>query len=515
MDAGTFVVQFAEVTLDMGRGRLIGRDGDVALRRKSFVLLCYMTQHAGQVLTKERLMSAVWPEVTVSDDSLTQCVHDVRRALGGSGASELRTVQGRGYLLVLPNQGGNRPIAAPTNGMVPTQLRPGSVAVLPFAYDPAVLPDERIWLDGVVNDVISQLVRLRSLDVIGRDSAFALRDVSGLQAGVTLGVAYVLAGSVFRADRDVVLRVDLVATRSQSIVWTDEFRTTGLEIAGLITVLTDRILSVVLNGIDWSERNLARAVPDHALTAWQAYFRGLDAFAQYGEEPLLRARHYFALATRIDPSFVSAFAALAECQATIARAPFCQDQPAERAAAQRSAEQALHLDETAPAAHFAFAHTRWLLGDVDAAFRHARRSVELGPGYATGVAEVGFLAALNGPPDEALHNLARAELLNPVSPFLSSLYIDRATAHLQRGELEQAAHWAQIAAARPGGYALLWVACAILLAASGKVDAANRIVATLRKDNAPHDWMRFFNPPFNVQGPARHRMLDALAVLDL
>lgn len=91
-------IRFAGFTLDLARGRLIGSKGDVPLRPKSFAFLSYMAQNVGRVVSKDELLSAVWPEVIVTEDSLTQCAHDVRRALGPAGSTLLRTVPRRGYL---------------------------------------------------------------------------------------------------------------------------------------------------------------------------------------------------------------------------------------------------------------------------------------------------------------------------------------------------------------------------------------------------------------------------------
>ena len=92
------VFRFAGLTLDMAKGRLTSATGEVALRRKAFDLLCYLVRHSGHVLSKDDLLAAVWPDVTVSDESLTQCVHDLRRVLGPDGAGLLHTVPRRGYM---------------------------------------------------------------------------------------------------------------------------------------------------------------------------------------------------------------------------------------------------------------------------------------------------------------------------------------------------------------------------------------------------------------------------------
>src|SRR5262245_6943971 len=91
--------EFAGHVLDLGRGRLQKSGVDVALRPKSLALLVYLVRNRGRVIAKDELMGAVWSGVAVTDESLTQCVKDVRRTLGQAGQSLIRTVPRRGYVV--------------------------------------------------------------------------------------------------------------------------------------------------------------------------------------------------------------------------------------------------------------------------------------------------------------------------------------------------------------------------------------------------------------------------------
>ena len=95
-------LRFESFTLDLERLCLHGPSGQAELRPKSFEVLRYLVEHAGRVVTKEELLNAVWPDVTVSDESLTQCIRDVRRALGDEGQRIVKTVPRRGYLVDVP-----------------------------------------------------------------------------------------------------------------------------------------------------------------------------------------------------------------------------------------------------------------------------------------------------------------------------------------------------------------------------------------------------------------------------
>ena len=99
------LVRIADLTLDLRREDL--RDGTgarVELRNRSFGVLQHLVQNAGRVVSKDELLTANWPGLTVSEDSLTQCISDIRRALGKSGREFVRTVARRGYMVVLPER---------------------------------------------------------------------------------------------------------------------------------------------------------------------------------------------------------------------------------------------------------------------------------------------------------------------------------------------------------------------------------------------------------------------------
>src|SRR5262245_27818544 len=89
---------FGDFTLDLRRGALLHGDAEVRLRPKSFAVLCYLVERAGQLVSKDELMEAVWGRVVVTDGALTQCLIDVRRALGDESQTVVRTVPRRGYL---------------------------------------------------------------------------------------------------------------------------------------------------------------------------------------------------------------------------------------------------------------------------------------------------------------------------------------------------------------------------------------------------------------------------------
>ena len=107
-------LQFEGFTLDLDRLCLLGPTGRVDLRRKSFDVLRHLVEHTDRVVSKDELMKAVWPDVTVSDELLTQCISEVRRALGDQGVRIIKTVARRGYLIDVPVSATPSPVPCPS-----------------------------------------------------------------------------------------------------------------------------------------------------------------------------------------------------------------------------------------------------------------------------------------------------------------------------------------------------------------------------------------------------------------
>ena len=220
MDSGREYA-FSGFTLDLHRGVLRDATGAVDLRPKAFHLLACLVENAGRVMPKEELLDTIWPGVTVSEDSLTQCIGELRRALG-QAASAIRTVPRRGYVFeeaaleVVP--AAREPNAAVAEG------RP-SIAVMPFR-NLSSDPDQEFFTDGLTEDIITDLSNVPNFFVIARDSTFAYKgkptDVR--EIAQALGVKYILEGSARRSVQRLRINVQLIdAAGGGNHVWAERF----------------------------------------------------------------------------------------------------------------------------------------------------------------------------------------------------------------------------------------------------------------------------------------------------
>lgn len=470
-ETDSHLIRLSGVTLDLARGRLIGPSGDIALRPKSFALLRHLAMNAGQVLSKEDLIAAVWPDVTVTEDSLTQCIRDIRLALGDGAATHLQTVPRRGYLFAAD------PAANP--GSAP---HPGSIAVLPLVCDALMTPPDQLLFDGLANDVISRLASQRSFHVIARGSTFALRAHAAdpLHAARLLNVAFVVSGTVARLDPDYRLRIDLVNAQGGTIVWTDEIVIARRDIVGMIATLTERISNIVASEITTVERRRALTVPEPSMDAWVAYHRGLDIAFSFDAAKVAEGLRFFQAATDRDPGFARAHAATSFCHYFFAFSGQCADRAAEKRLALLAADRAMQADDRNPTAHWAKGRALWLAGDPEAGLQHCRQAVALSPGFAHAHYMIGFIEAHHGNPARALDQMNRTEALSPFDPFLPSIQITRAVAFFRLGQMDDAALWARKAARHSTVYNQLLFHAALILFGSGHEAEARQIVAAIR-----------------------------------
>lgn len=265
-DNGPEPLRIGSVTIDFANERLIGDSGQViALRRQSFAVLRRLAATPDQLVTKAALMDEVWPGAAVTEDSLVQCIHDIRRALGPEAEQALRTVPRRGYALHVSAP----PAPAPTRrrnlrgkGLIAVALLAGAVvlfatilgaarwtardqghvpliAVMPFADESGDYLGE-----AIAETVITMLGRVPEVGVIAQRSSFALRDATGdIQAvGAELGADYVLEGAARREGTGVRVTARLDDARSGHQVWAEQFEETGADPVALADAVSDRIV---------------------------------------------------------------------------------------------------------------------------------------------------------------------------------------------------------------------------------------------------------------------------------
>ena len=428
LDGEPAACRFGRFALEPGSGALRRPDGaKVPLRPKTAEVLRRLAESAGQVVTREELMRTVWPDVFVTDDNITQCVAEIRHALGEAGAGLLRTLPKRGYLLAaeaLP------PEAAPAD-------RP-SLAALPFA-NMSGDPEQEYFADGVTEELTAALSRVRWFFVIARNSAFAYkgRAVDVRQVGRELGVRYVLEGSVRKAGGHVRISCELAEADAGRQVWSERFEGGLADIFGL----QDRVAEAVAGAIEPSLRRAeiarSRAKPTESLDAYDLYLRALPPYyaatREGGEAALALLRRAMAL----DSGYALAKALAARCQGRRRGQGWADAADDEEGL--RLAREAIADGADDPAVLRLAGRALAVLGfEHEAALTAVGRSLALNPHSAKAHNTAGWINNWLGRPAPAIMHLERAIRLSPLDPEMAHHLAGLALAHIMAGRHEAA-----------------------------------------------------------------------------
>jgi TolB-like protein len=210
--------------LDLDRCELRWGAELIALEPQVFDLLVYLVQNRDRVVSTDDLLATVWGGPIVSEPTLTSRISALRRAVGDSGDAQrlIRTVPRKGLRFVGVVE--EAPNAAAPPRPLPTLSDRPSIAVLPFANIGGD-PEQEYFAEGMVEEIITALSRIRWLFVIARNSSFTYkgRAVDVKQVGRDLNVRYVLEGSVGKAGQRILISAQLIEAASGAHLWADRF----------------------------------------------------------------------------------------------------------------------------------------------------------------------------------------------------------------------------------------------------------------------------------------------------
>jgi DNA-binding SARP family transcriptional activator len=369
--------------------------------------------------------------------------------------------------------------------------RRASIAVLPFE---ALTPAGSSLADGLTNDIIIGLAKLRNLFVIGQGTSFTLRDrgVRAPEAGTLLGVKYITTGTVRMDAPRIRISLQLCAQESGRIVWVDEYDSRADDAPMAPAAIATRIVSCLDAEIRLTECNGAIVKPPNSLDAWEAHHRGLWHMYRFTERDNDEAQRLFQRAIALDPTFSRAYAGLSftHWQNAFTFKP-TQRQP-ETDRAFDTAGRGLQADPQDPAAHWAFGRALWLRKEEAASLHALNEAVTLSPSFAIAHYTRGFVESQTGDAAVAVHATDVARQLSPFDPMLYAMCCARAFALVRLGRYEEAAEWAIRAARKPNAHVQAHALAALILAVAGKVKDALReadIVRRLRPTYSIDDFL--------------------------
>lgn len=434
------ILRFDRFSLDLTRGCLRLDDRELELRPKAFKVLCHLAERPGCLVAKEDLQKAVWDDVVVSDDSLVQCIWQLRRTLCDDQQRLIKTVARRGYLLdVRVTEHGVTSAATPL--ALPDKP---SIAVLPFDNISGD-PEEAYFADGIAEDLITALSRTSSLFVISRNLSFAFRrnkhDVRAI--GSRLGVRYLVDGSVRKSGSRVRLTAQLLEACSGNHLWADTFDGA----LGQIFELQDQIITCLIGAIAPKLRavEIARAGRKRVdnLDAYDLLLRSLPKQAPMTKESLAEAIELLDRAVMLAPTYSEALAYGAWCRA-LRPSNYGSDADKDFREATDLARRALQADPGNPIALRSAGFVVFFADrDYQAAWDLIDQSLVMDPNSASSWAWRGWVSAFAGAPETAATEFSKAIRLSPFDQWVNTYSVGMAFSLLTNDQFEEGLRWAR------------------------------------------------------------------------
>ena len=412
--------QFGAFAADLRTGRLTKNGRRVRLQEQPFRLLAVLLARAGELVTREELHAALWPQTTVDfDHGLNKAISKIREALGDSVPSPrfVETVARRGYRFLTEVTTVRE--ASPDR----SSQEINSLAVLPL-LNLSGDTSQDYFADGMTEALIADLGQIRALHVISRTSAMAYKGSRKPlpEIGRELGVRAVVEGSVTRFGDQVRITAQLIEVPADRHIWAHSYT----EELGNALVLQSNVAREIAQQIEAAltpPEQLALAKPQAVEPeALAEYFKGRYFWNKRTSDGLRAAIACFERAIERDPSFAAAHSGLADAYALAGDWEYGVLAPQKAfIKAQAEATKALALDDGLAEAHTSLAFALDLYGwDWEAARREYVRAIEINPGYATAHLWYAWHLMIMGQISEGISELRKAESLDPLSAIIGA-----------------------------------------------------------------------------------------------
>jgi TolB-like protein/cytochrome c-type biogenesis protein CcmH/NrfG len=455
----------------------------VPLQPQVFDLLLFLVEQRDRVVSKDELVAQVWGNRPISDSALNSRINAVRKALQDDGKAQrlIRTIPRKGFRFVgdgveIAAALRAAPIAAPAVAAE----RP-AIAVLAFKN----LSDEEeqeYFCDGISEDILTALSRVRWFFVIARNSSFIYKgdDVHIKRIAEELGVRYVVEGSVRKAGDRVRISVQLNDATTESHIWAAQFDRDLVDVFAVQDEITNAIVAAVEPQIYAAENFRAQRKPPASLDAWDLLMRALAHYWRVIREDHAAAQALLGKAIAIDPNYGQALSVLATSHmfgvhlgwAELARAaPIAED----------AAARAVQFDPEDAWAHTALGSVYFStrrLGDALAEFETALR---LNSNFCLAQGYYALALSYAGRTEDSFEAAHRAIRLSPRDPSLAIYYGIAGYARFTTRQYEEAIALAREAVRHRGDLTGAYRVLAVSAGMSGDKGTAEMALAELRR----------------------------------
>jgi TolB-like protein len=510
---------FADFVLDTGRRELRCNSELIAVEPQVYDLLLYLVEHRDRVVTKDDLIGSVWGGRVTSDATLTSRIYAVRKAVGDSGQQQklIRTIPRKGLRFVgevhtpsTDDELGDLCAEPPLNesgepsAAVPLPDRP-AIAVLPFANMSDDV-DQEYFSDGISEDLITALSKLRWFFVIARNSSFAYKgkSVNIKEVGENLGVGYVIEGSVRKEGDRVRITAQLNDVATGSHLWAERYDRGLADVFAVQDEITEAIVASIEPQLYAAENFRSKRKTPDSMDAWGLVMRALSHFWRITRADNVIAQELLEKAIAIDPHYGQALAVLSTSHTFCAYNGW-SEMATSVPIAERAALAAVRADSEDPWAHHALGCVHVLLRRFDEALAEFELALNLNPSFALALSVYGLALTFTGRWEEAGVATAKALRLSPRDPFAAIYNGIAAHAQLVGRNYEEAMRLAgasiRLRTDHVSGYRMLTAAAAM----AGRAEIATAALQELhrRQPNFSLAWIAK-NLPFKYQADREH-----------
>jgi TolB-like protein/Tfp pilus assembly protein PilF len=426
---------FANQVLDTDRRELTRGSRPVAVEPQVFDLLVHLVENRDHVVSKDDLIASVWGGRIVSDSTLTTRINAARRAVGDSGEKQklIRTIARKGLRFVGAVHIQPEGEAAHAQGRASEDTRDRSppapslpdrpaIAVLPFTNMTGDQGQE-YFSDGISEEVITALSKLRWFFVIARNSSFIYKgkSVHMKQVAEELGVGYVVEGSVRRDGDRVRITAQLNDAATGSHLWAERY---DRELANVFAVqdeIAEAIVAAIEPQVYAAESFRASRKPPDSMDAWDLVMRAMSHFWRVTRQDNVVAQALLEKAVAIDPNYGRALGMLATSHS------FCvhmgwEDAPTVMPVAERAALAAIAADSEDPWAHLALGCVHLYVRRFDDSLAAFETALRLNPSFSLAQGYYALTLSYCGRWEESAVAAERALRLSPRDPFSATYY---------------------------------------------------------------------------------------------
>ena len=416
--------------LDTERRELHRGSERIAVEPQVFDLLIYLLQNRDRVVSKDDLFASVWGGRIVSESTLTSRINAARKAVGDSGEDQklIRTTARKGVRFVglvdirsnsanlIHAAGSPDEILEQPRTAMPLPDRP-SIAVLPFT-NMSGDPEQEYFSDGISEDIITALSKLRWFFVIARNSSFTYKGkaVHMKQVAEELGVGYVVEGSVRKRGDRVRITAQLNDAATGSHLWAEKYDRSLADVFAVQDEITEAIVAAIEPQLYAAENFRARRKPPDSMDAWDLVMRALSHYWRVTRQDNVVAQALLEKAIAIDPNYGQALGVLATSYTFSAHMGWA-DMATVVPIAERAALASIQADSEDPWAHHALGSASLFKRRFEDSLAAFESALSLNPNFSLAQGYYGLALSYCGRWQEASVAAQRALRLSPRDPF--------------------------------------------------------------------------------------------------